>query len=270
MYTSIIGLILLVPNTSWPSQCTFPDIRNSLEYELSTSHIKPARTFRLDPSQPQFLKDGQPFRFVGGQFNYFHSLPGSWQRKLRTMRAAGLNVVSTYVEWSLHNPHDGVYQWTGPADAVRFVQLAALECLLVVLRPAPYICAEREMGGFPYWLLAKYPQIHLRSMDADYVREVQRWNAEMMPRFERLLYENGGPIIMVQVENEYGSYECDAAYRLWMRDEMRRHVSGKALLYTNDGPPETPCGKIPDVLGTLDFGACNGQWTGWVLVVSDC
>lgn len=256
MKTSIIVFVLLVTNISQTHR-TLTDILISQQYKYSRSNIQPDRTFRLDPLRPQFLKDGHPFRFVSGQFNYFHSLPGAWQQKLRTMRAAGLNVVSTYVEWSLHNPQDGVYQWSGIADVVRFVQLAEREDLLVVLRPAPYICAEREMGGIPYWLLAKYPHIHLRSMDADYLQEVQRWNAEMMPRFEPLLYENGGPIIMVQVENEYGSYECDATYRLWMRDEMRRHVRGKAMLYTNDGPPETPCGKIPGVLGTLDFGACK-------------
>lgn len=192
---------------------------------------------------------------MGGSFHYYRSLPGSWQAKLRTMRAAGLNVVTTYVEWSLHNPHDGVYNWTGIADVVRFVELAVQEDLLVVLRPGPYVCAERDMGGFPYWLLTKYPQIKLRTMDADYLREVQHWYSVLMPKFEHLLYENGGPIIMVQVENEYGSYACDTTFRRWMRDETQRHVGGKAVLFTNDGPSQTPCGKIPDVLGTLDFGA---------------
>lgn len=103
------------------------------------------RTFRIDAALPQFLKDGQPFRYVGGSFHYFRALPGTWRQKLRTMRAAGLTVVTTYVEWSLHNPHDGVYSWTGIADLQRFIELAELEDLLVVLRPGPYICAERDM-----------------------------------------------------------------------------------------------------------------------------
>lgn len=92
-----------------------------------------------------FLKDGKPFRYVGGSFHYFRALPETWQKKLRTMRASGLNVVSTYVEWSLHNPKDGVYNWEGIADLIQFIRLAELEDLLVILRPGPYICAERDM-----------------------------------------------------------------------------------------------------------------------------
>lgn len=126
---------------------------------------QPQRTFRVDYANNQFLKDGQPFRFIAGSFHYFRALPQTWQRKLRTLRAAGLNAVTTYVEWSLHNPHDGQYEWRGIADLVRFIELAVEEDLLVILRPGPYICAERDLGGFPYWLLHKYPDIKLRTND---------------------------------------------------------------------------------------------------------
>lgn len=108
-------------------------------------NAKQDRTFVVDYDNNQFLKDGEPFRFIAGSFHYFRSLPQSWQRKLRTMRSAGLNAVTTYVEWSLHNPKDGVYDWKGIADLERFIQLAAEEKLLVILRPGPYICAERDM-----------------------------------------------------------------------------------------------------------------------------
>lgn len=91
------------------------------------------------------MKDGQPFRFVSGEFHYFRALKETWQTKLRTLRASGLNVVATYVEWSLHNPKDGVYVWNGIADLELFIQLAAQEDLLVILRPGPYVCAERDM-----------------------------------------------------------------------------------------------------------------------------
>lgn len=107
--------------------------------------VNPARSFRIDSTNAQFLKDGKPFRYVGGSFHYFRALPDTWQHKLRTMRAAGLTVVTTYVEWALHNPRDGVYNWTGIADLERFIELAEQEDLLVVLRPGPYICAERDM-----------------------------------------------------------------------------------------------------------------------------
>lgn len=123
------------------------------------------RTFEIDYNNNTFLMDGKPFQFIAGSFHYFRALPQTWQRKLRTMRAAGLNAVTTYVEWSLHNPKDGVYDFTGIADLEQFVELAAQEDLYVILRPGPYICAERDMGGFPYWLLHKYPGIQLRTYD---------------------------------------------------------------------------------------------------------
>lgn len=124
-----------------------------------------SRTFEVDYDNNTFLLDGKPFQFIGGSFHYFRALPETWQRKLRTMRAGGLKVVTTYVEWSLHNPHDGFYDWTGMADLENFIRLAAQEDLYVILRPGPYICAERDMGGFPYWLLHKYPSILLRTYD---------------------------------------------------------------------------------------------------------
>lgn len=111
------------------------------------------------------MKDGKPFQFIAGSFHYFRALPETWQRKLRTMRAAGLNAVTTYVEWSLHNPKDGQYIFTGIGDLEQFIKYAEQEGLYVILRPGPYICAERDMGGFPYWLLNKYPAIQLRTYD---------------------------------------------------------------------------------------------------------
>lgn len=125
----------------------------------------PPRTFEVDYENNVFLKDGKPFQFMAGSFHYFRALPETWQRKLRTMRAAGLTVVTTYVEWSLHNPKEDVFDFTGIADLELFIRLAAQEDLLVILRPGPYICAERDMGGFPYWLLHKYPAIQLRTYD---------------------------------------------------------------------------------------------------------
>lgn len=126
---------------------------------------KKIRSFTIDYENNRFLKDGAPFRYIAGSFHYFRAHQDSWQRKLRTMRASGLNAVSTYVEWSIHNPKDGTYDWSGMADLEKFIKVAEQEDLLVILRPGPYICAERDMGGFPYWLLTKYPGIQLRTAD---------------------------------------------------------------------------------------------------------
>lgn len=102
------------------------------------------RSFRVDYESNQFLKDGKPFRFISGSFHYFRALPQTWRQKLRTLRASGLNTVTTYTEWALHNPHDGTYVWDGIANVEEFIKIAAEEDLYVILRPGPYICAERD------------------------------------------------------------------------------------------------------------------------------
>lgn len=126
------------------------------------------RSFRIDMINNQFVRDGNPFRIIGGSFHYFRALPETWQRKLRTMRAAGLNVVTTYVEWSLHNPKYGNYTWDGMADLERFIRLAAQEDLYVILRPGPYICAERDFVSLRFapqqqWRMPRFPFIQQTS-----------------------------------------------------------------------------------------------------------
>ncbi|XP_053676635.1 beta-galactosidase-like [Anopheles nili] len=223
--------------------------------------------FGIDYENNTFVMDGKPFQYVAGSFHYFRAVPESWGQILRSMRAAGLNAVTTYVEWSLHNPQEDVYKWDGIADVERFIELAASEGLYVILRPGPYICAERDMGGFPSWLLHKHPGMLLRTYDNTYLREVRSWYAQLMSRMQRFLVGQGGPIIMVQVENEYGSfYACDHKYLNWLRDETERYVMGNAVLFTNNGPGLEKCGAIEHVLSTLDFGPgsedeINGYWT---------
>ncbi|XP_058116718.1 beta-galactosidase-like [Anopheles ziemanni] len=225
------------------------------------------RSFSIDYDNNTFLMDGVPFQYVAGSFHYFRALPQMWQPILRSMRAAGLTAVTTYVEWSLHNPKENVYTWDGMADIEHFIELAAQEDLYVILRPGPYICAERDMGGFPAWLLHKHPGMQLRTNDVAYLREVRSWYAQLLSRLERFMYGHGGPILLVQVENEYGSYfACDHKYLNWLRDETERYVKGNAVLFTNNGPGLESCGAIEHVLSTLDFGPgtedeISGFWT---------
>ncbi|XP_004534040.1 beta-galactosidase [Ceratitis capitata] len=223
------------------------------------------RSFTIDHENDTFLMDGLPFRYVSGSFHYFRALPQVWEERLKTMRAAGLNAIDTYIEWSLHNPHDGSYIWDGIADIERFLELAHSIGFYVVLRPGPYICAERDNGGLPHWLFTKYPEIKVRTSDPNYQLEVSKWYAQLMPRLQRYFYGNGGPIITVQIENEYGAfYACDAKHLIWLRDETEKYVRGNAVLFTTDQPNEgLKCGKIEGVHATVDFGIGSNfdqQW----------
>lgn len=152
------------------------------------------------------------------------------------------------------------------ADLEYFIQAASEEDLYVILRPGPYICAERDMGGFPYWILNKYPKIKLRTYDSDYVEEVTKWYSELMPKMNKYLYGNGGPIIMVQVENEYGAFLTnDREYMHWLKNLTLDYVEENAVIFTNDNPFLTARSHIKDVLATLDFGpgsklVVDGYW----------
>lgn len=208
-----------------------------------------------------FAINGEPFQIKSGSLHYFRVPAVYWKDRLHKLKAAGLNAVSTYVEWSFHEPEERQYSFEGDRDVAGFIRLAAEEGLHVLLRPGPYICAERDLGGFPYWLLGKYPQIRLRSTDADFIAETKIWLEKLFEQLTPLLFGNGGPIILVQVENEYGSYGSDMEYKTQARDIMLHHVGDKALLYTTDGSYISffTNGAIPEVLTTIDFGVTPKQ-----------
>ncbi|XP_029157571.1 beta-galactosidase-like [Nylanderia fulva] len=215
-------------------------------------------SFEVDYENNQFLLDGKPFRYVSGSFHYFRAPRQYWRDRLRKMRAAGLNAVSTYVEWSLHEPEPGQFNWAGDADLVEFLNIAQEEDLLVLLRPGPYICAERDLGGLPYWLLREEPNIKLRTKDAAFMRYATSYLNQVLEKVKPLLRGNGGPIIMVQIENEYGSYNaCDTEYTDMLKEIISGKVGNKALLYTTDGTSASMlrCGFVPGAYATVDFGA---------------
>ncbi|KAM3963399.1 beta-galactosidase-like [Aphomia sociella] len=204
----------------------------------------------------KFMLDGQSLHIVSGSLHYFRLPAAYWRDRLRKLKAAGLNSVSTYVEWSYHEPEEREYMFDGDRDIARFVQTAAEVGLHVLLRPGPYICAERDLGGFPYWILGKYPNIKLRTTDKRFIEETKIWMAKLFTHLSPLLFGNGGPIILVQVENEYGSYGSDKAYKEQIRDILRNHVGTNALLYTTDGAPASyfRAGAVAGALTTIDFG----------------
>ncbi|KAJ0180490.1 hypothetical protein K1T71_003894 [Dendrolimus kikuchii] len=204
----------------------------------------------------EFMLDGKPLQIVSGSLHYFRLPAAYWRDRLRKFKAVGLNTVSTYVEWSYHETEERQYDFEGDRDIVSFIKIAAEEGLHVLLRPGPYICGERDLGGFPYWLLGKYPNIKLRSTDKDFMEETRIWFEILFKKLKPLLFGNGGPIILVQVENEYGSYASDMNYKIQLRDIMLEHVGRNAILYTTDGAWYSyfSKGAIPATLTTIDFG----------------
>ncbi|XP_077559783.1 beta-galactosidase-like [Haemaphysalis longicornis] len=216
-----------------------------------------SRSFVIDYENNRYLKDGEPIQIVSGSIHYFRSLPDQWDDRLATMRVAGLNAIQTYVEWSSHEPEEGQFRFDGLQDIVRFLKLAQKNDLLVLLRPGPYIDAERDMGGLPYWLLSKNSSIGLRTSDPEYLNYVTRYFSVLLPRLRPLLYSNGGPIVTVQIENEYGSYHaCDFEYTTLLRDLARHHLGNDVVLYTTDGDADSllRCGKVDGAHTTVDFG----------------
>ncbi|XP_066207042.1 beta-galactosidase [Saccopteryx leptura] len=214
------------------------------------------KTFEIDYDHNCFLKDGQRFRYVSGSVHYFRVPRFYWKDRLLKMRMAGLNAIQVYVPWNFHEPQPGQYQFSEDHDVEYFIQLAHELGLLVILRPGPYICAEWEMGGLPAWLLEK-ESIVLRSSDPDYLAAVDKWLGVLLPKMKPLLYQNGGPIITVQVENEYGSYfSCDYDYLRFLQKCFRHHLGDDVILFTTDGVNErlVQCGALQGLYATVDFG----------------
>lgn len=189
--------------------------------------------------------------------HYFRIPRVYWRDRLEKVKAAGLNTVCTYVEWSLHEPSSSIYDFTGEADLLEYLRIAKDVGLNVILRPGPYICAERDFGGYPAWLLTMNPNMKLRTSDPTHTFFVARWFRVLFPKLQPFLYGNGGNIIMVQVENEYGSYPVnDLNYLLWLRDLFQSYIGNNAVLFTTDGRDLSMItrGKIPGVFSTIDFG----------------
>ncbi len=181
-----------------------------------------------------------------------------WKDRLQKARAMGLNTIATYVYWNLHEPQPGVYNFEGDKDGAAFVREAQQQGLFVILRPGPYICTEWDFGGFPAWLLKGHSMV-VRSRDADFLAATARWLDRLGSELGPLQVEEGGPILMVQVENEYGSFGKDHEYMQQMHDQLKHAGFTRAVLYTADGPEETPDVCLPDLPSGINFGPGKAQ-----------
>lgn len=233
-------------------------------------------------SGKQFTYDGKPVQLLSGAIHYFRIVPEYWRDRLLKLKACGLNTVETYVAWNVHEPNEGQFNFSGQADLVRFIEIAGELGLYVIVRPSPYICAEWEFGGLPAWLLSE-PDMKLRCYHKPFLDKVDAYYDVLLPKLKPLLCTNGGPIIAMQIENEYGSYGNDKRYLEYLKDGMiRRGVD--VLLFTSDGPTDVMLqgGMVDGVLATVNFGSrteesfsklleyqpdkplmCMEYWNGW-------
>jgi beta-galactosidase len=206
----------------------------------------------------QFLLDGKPFRIISGEMHYARIPRAYWRDRLRMARAMGLNAVTTYVFWNAHEPRPGVYDFSGNLDVAEFVREAQQEGLYVILRPGPYSCAEWEFGGFPSWLL-KDPNMVVRSSDPKFLAAARTWLLRLGKATAPLQIGNGGPIIAVQVENEYGSYGDDHSYMEAIHHDLIDAGFTQSQLYTADGADEVPRGSLPELPAVINFGPGEAQ-----------
>ena len=215
-----------------------------------------AHTFTV--SGKQFLFDGKPYQIISGEMHYPRVPRAYWRDRFRKARAMGLNTITTYVFWNVHEPQPGVYDFSGNNDIADYIREAQQEGLNVILRPGPYVCAEWELGGYPSWLL-KDPSLVLRSQDPKYTAAVERWFMRLGKEIHPLLLANGGPIIAVQVENEYGSFGNDHAYMEALKKLIQRAGMAPEVLYTADGPEQIPNGSLPELPAVINFGTGDAK-----------
>ena len=208
----------------------------------------------------QFYLDGNPFRIISGGMHYFRVLPEYWEDRLLKLKALGCNTVETVVPWNLHEPKKGEFDFTGEklhglTDLVGYVKLAQKLGLWVILRPSPYICAEWEFGGFPAWLLAD-GDMALRTSDERYLRHVRDYYKVLMPYLAPLQITQGGPVLMMQVENEYGTFGNDKKYIKALRD-MMREGGIDVPLFQSDGPTDDIFQNtaVEDLFPAANFGS---------------
>ena len=235
--------------TSWRNACSVVLTMLALSGAVGSS---PAQ-HKLSVGDGKFLLDGKPFQIISGEMHYPRIPREYWRVRLRMARAMGLNTISTYVFWNLHQTKPGVYDFSGQLDVAEFVREAQEEGLFVILRPGPYVCAEWDLGGLPAWLLAD-SQIVLRSDDPKFMHPAELWIKRLGQELAPLQATRGGPILAVQVENEYGSFGSDKVYLQHVYDLITGAGFGESLLYTADGPEQLPKGTLPGVPAVVNFG----------------
>ncbi|MBQ7225669.1 MAG: beta-galactosidase [Clostridia bacterium] len=230
----------------------------------------------------KFIKDGEEIKIISGAVHYFRNMKDTWRDIFKKMVAMGLNCVETYCAWNMHEKKMGEFDFTGNLDLYEFIKTAEEEGLMAIVRPGPYICAEWEFGGLPWWLQTM-DDMEIRCQNKTYMERFELYLKAVFDQIRPLLSTNGGPIIMMQCENEYGYYGDDKEY-LKALYQIYRKYGIDVPLFTSDGTGEEDLldGTIEGCLPTLNFGSrveenfrahdklfpnapkmCMEMWNGW-------
>jgi len=230
-----------------------------------------------------FLLNGQPFIVKAAEVHYPRIPRPYWEHRIRMCKALGMNTICIYVFWNIHEQREGEFDFTGQNDVAAFCKLAQKNGMYVIVRPGPYVCAEWEMGGLPWWLLKK-KDIRLRERDPYFMERVKIFEQKVGEQLAPLTIQRGGPIIMVQVENEYGSYGEDKPYVSEIRDMLREIYGPGLLLFQCDWASNFEKNGLDDLVWTMNFGTganidqqfrrlgqlrpnapkmCSEFWSGW-------
>ncbi len=236
----------------------------------------------FEVTKKDFLKDGKPIKIISGAVHYFRNMPDTWEDILLKLKAIGCNCVETYCAWNMHEKVQGEYDFTGILDIAKFIETAGKLDLMVIVRPGPYICSEWEFGGLPWWIQCD-ENIEIRCMNKEYISHFDKYLDRLCAEIKPYLFTNGGPVIMVQCENEYGYYGDDKEYLTYLKNGfINRGID--VPLFTSDGTSKEDLldGTIEGCLATVNFGSrveenfkahdelfpdsikmCMEMWNGW-------
>lgn len=248
-----------------------------------TATFAMAQKGTFEAGKGSFMLNGKPFVVKAAEIHYPRIPRPYWEHRIKMCKALGMNTVCIYIFWNIHEQKEGEFDFTGNNDIAEFCRLAKKNGMYVIVRPGPYVCAEWEMGGLPWWLLKK-KDIKLREQDPYFMERVDKFEEKVAEQLAPLTIQNGGPIIMVQVENEYGSYGEDKAYVSAIRDIVRKHFGQKISLFQCDWASNFEKNGLDDMIWTMNFGTganiqdqfrrlkqlrpdsplmCSEFWSGW-------
>ncbi len=238
---------------------------------------------RFEAGAGAFLLNGEPFVGKAAELHYPRIPREYWEQRILLCKALGMNTICLYTFWNAHEPKMDRFDFTGQNDIREFIRLCGKNDMKVILRPGPYVCAEWEMGGLPWWLLKK-KDIRLREQDPFFMERVDKFQQALAGQVGDLTIADGRPIIMVQVENEYGSYGTDRPYVSEIRDMLRKNFGRDVTLFQCDWSSNYLNNGLDDLIWTMNFGTganidqqfaslkehrpdsplmCSEFWSGW-------